>query len=219
MVSPSLGFEQHRPSRTRSVVSPRSTTSPFQSAPPQSPSVAPYSTTGGGVDNHDVWVPDRGAYVASWDRAVHVRAVYQPGPDGSLYGLVRLSEALKSSCLARLDPAADLAVLRSTCGLPVTVDPSALVSPDGRWLAAPAYIDDSPRVALVDLARVFDAPAVAATWEAVGPVTWLDAGTLVVRGENGSPMVARPGDPGVAVLIGPDLPGGDTPVEPVRRLG
>jgi hypothetical protein len=177
-----------------------------------------YSTTGGGVDTHDVWVPDRGAYVASWDRAVHVRAVYQPGPDGSLYGLARSSAALKSSCLARLDPAADLAVLRSACGLPLTVDPSALVSPDGRWLAAPAFIDDGPRVTLLDLDRVFDAPAVAATWEAVSPVTWLDAGTLVVRGENGSPMVVRPGHPGVAVLIGPDLPGGE-PVEPVRRLG
>jgi hypothetical protein len=175
-----------------------------------------YSETGGGIDHHDVWLPSNGDYSPSWDKTSHVITVYQPAPDGSLLGIVRTSQGSKDVCLAKLDPAANLKAIRTACGLPLTIDPLGLVSPDGRWLGAPSLDNGQLKVALLDLSRVFDTPAVAATWDAMYPATWMDATTLVVI-SSGTPMTARIGQPELAPLTGTGLPPG-AQLEPVRRL-
>lgn len=200
----------------RTLVNDASTLAPARGAPVAYTGTAVvlgYSATGGGVDRHDVWVPTRGAYVASWERSTSVVSVYQPAPDGTLYGLVRPPGGGKSTCLAELDPAANLRATRTACGLPLTIDPLGLVSSGGFWLAAPALDEDRPRVVLIDLSLVFRAPTTVASWDAVAPVTWLGSSALVVVGDDGVPKVARLNG-GEPFPLSPE-----TPVEPVRRLG
>ena len=81
------------------VTDDKSTPAPVRGAPiayTGSAVILGYSETGGGIDHIDVWIPDNGDYVPSWDRTTHVVAVYQPAPDGTLYGLVHGPDGGKS---------------------------------------------------------------------------------------------------------------------------
>jgi hypothetical protein len=176
-----------------------------------------YSETGGGIDHHDVWLPSKGDYSPSWERTTHVVAVYQPASDGSLLGVVHGSQGAKAVCLARLDPTAGLKASRTACGLPLTIDPLGLVSPDGQWLAAPSLNAGRTQVSLVDLDRVFDTPAVTATWDADAPFAWIDAGTLVVA-SNGTPMTAVVGQSTLTPLTGAG-PAAGAKIQPIRGVG
>ncbi|HZN20346.1 MAG TPA: hypothetical protein VFB84_19465 [Micromonosporaceae bacterium] len=175
-----------------------------------------YSETGGGIDRHDVWLPANGDYSPSWDTTGRVTTVYQPAPDGSLLGLVRNGSG---ECLTKLDPAANLRPSRTACGLPLRIDPYGLVSPGARWLAAPVFADEETRFGIIDLDRVYDHPAVAATLD-VGPAGWLDATTLLVRSGDGTLMTARVGGPTVTLtpVTVPGLAPGAS-IQVVRRLG
>jgi len=146
-----------------------------------------YSETGGGIDHHDVWLPSAGDYTAGWSRSTQVETVYRPAPDGTLYGLVHASGGGKALCLARLDPAAHLKATGTACGMPLTIDPTALVSPDGRWLAAQALEPGSTlEVAMIDLAEVFDHPKlkIRAVLADSSPADWLDNRTVVISGDT-----------------------------------
>jgi hypothetical protein len=162
----------------------RSTAAPARGAPlslSDSAVVLGYTATGGGIDHYDVWLPDRGDYVPTWDKTTSVATVYGPTPDGRmLLGLLRPRNGGKGTCLAQLDPAQDLKAIAIACGLGQRGDAKASVSPDGRWLALQAARDDgSPQVAIVDLNVVFQRPAVTARWDAEGPGVWVDATTMV----------------------------------------
>jgi hypothetical protein len=140
-----------------------------------------YSETGGGWDRRDVWIPANGRYVPSWNANDKVRAVYGIAPDGrSMLGLSAGAAGSKSSCLAMLDPRADLAPTRTAC-LPVElVDHFGRVSPQGRWLAVGAFgKDGATGVAVIDLKKVFDHPAVATMWVGEMGGDWLDARTFI----------------------------------------
>ncbi|HET8680439.1 MAG TPA: hypothetical protein VFM54_00980 [Micromonosporaceae bacterium] len=223
----------HRTGTTLTVD--RSTPAPARGAPiayTGTAVVLGYSTTGGGIDQRDVWVPGNGDYSPTWDRAGHVTGVYQPAPDGSLLGLVYATPGAgsKTECLAKLDPATGLSASRTACGLPLAIDsvtqasmlaqlaPVGLVSPDGRWLAVPVLDNDRRLLALIDLGRVFDRPEPTQVWDAGPPAAWLDATTLVVMNGESTPMIARVGRPALTPLTGTGLPAGG-PVQPVRRLG
>jgi hypothetical protein len=178
-----------------------------------------YSETGGGIDHHDVWIPANGDYSASWNANPLLVAVYQPAPDGSLLGVVRPSASSKEACLARLDPSASLRETRQACGLPITIDPAGLVSPDGRWLATTALSpDEQPETALIDLNYVFDHPRVAGTWAAAGPLAWLDPSTVVLTSVDARLLLAHIGQPDLTAIFAPGDPVGRKLIA-VRRLG
>ncbi|AYF29911.1 hypothetical protein CSH63_21020 [Micromonospora tulbaghiae] len=136
-----------------------------------------------------------------WDRALggqpgpvnpDVRAVYGTRPDGRVVALVAAGRD-QHRCLALLDPARDLAPVRTGCGLKLATDGLGAVSSDGRWLLA----NGTSRTALlVDLAD----PASPVTHPA-GPV--LAAGVAWTRG-------------GVALHV--DASGGLVRVKPERVL-
>jgi len=169
-----------------------------------------YTETGGGIDNHDVWIPARGDYAPSWNKTPSVVAVYQPAPDGTLYGVANTLTGGKRSCLAVFDPLNNLQVNRTACGPAVTVDPTGLVSPDGTWLAAWSYIGYDPGTILIRLHDVFTNPAVSQSWPAGNPVAWLDSTTLVIQPPNGPLSLARVGDSTLTPITG--LPTGDVGV-------
>lgn len=154
-----------------------------------------YSSTGGGVDNYDVWLPQHGAYSPSWDRMTHVRAVYGPTPDSQwLLGLVRGPAGGKDTCLAQLDPANALRAVATACGLSHVLDSHGPVSPDGRWLALQsADANGHGQVALVDLTSVFQQTRVVATWDAETPGVWVDATGMVASGRDGRVLMFRIG--------------------------
>jgi hypothetical protein len=173
-----------------------------------------YTMTGGGLDQFDTWLPARGDYSPSWNNVTLVGAVFQPARDGSLYGIVRASSDTKARCFAQLDPANNLAATRKACSLPVTsFDTTGLISPDGRWMAK--NTGASPQVDLLDLNHVFDTPAVTATWDAVAPVAWVDATTLVLVQQNRSLSLASIG----RTDLDPITVSGQPTMEAVQPLG
>ncbi len=178
-----------------------------------------YSATGGGVDHFDTWAPSRGNYLPSWSQTSHVIAVYPPATDGSLFGLVRTAAGDQDVCLAQLNPAAELHPIRTACGLPFLISPPGLVSPDGRWLAAPSLNAASRQeVALVDLDTVFDQPKVIVTWAALRPVAWLNDASLALVADHDNAVIARTTGPGLTSVTAPSA-GPKVRVQPVRRLG
>jgi len=98
------------------------------------------------------------------------------------------------------DPLNNLQVTRTACGPQVTIDPTGLVSPDGRWLAAWSMMDTQPppecglctspgfATILVRLDTVFTNPVVSQTWTGGTGAGWLDANTLLIQ-PNGGPLV------------------------------
>jgi hypothetical protein len=189
----------------------QSTTAPARGVPiayTGSAVVLGYTETGGGIDNHDVWVPARGDYSPSWNATPSVVAVYEPAPDGTLYGVANTLFGGKRPCLAELDPLNNLNVKRTACGPDVTIDPTALVSPGGTWLAAWSYIGNSNSVGtlLIRLDDVFENPVVNQSWPAVTPIAWLDATTLVIQPHNGTLALAHVGDSTLTAISG--LPNG-----------
>jgi hypothetical protein len=178
-----------------------------------------YSMTGAGIDQHDVWIPANGDYSPSWDKTQFVIAVYQPAPDGSLLGLVQRAYGSKDACLAKLDPAANLRAVRTACGLPITLDPDGLVSPDGHWLAKSAVSPGGQlQIDLIDLHTVFDHPVVTTTWVAIAPLAWVDATTAVVTQADNAMMLAHVGQQDLTPVTGPDLPD-HYRLQPIPRLG
>jgi hypothetical protein len=173
-----------------------------------------FSMTGGGIDHHDVWVPARGDYSPSWDKTQDVVAVYQPAPDGTLYGVANVPPPGKHPCLAEFDPLNDLQVTRTACGPQVTIDPTGLVSPDGRWLAAWFLLDTQPSpecptcsslgmaTVLVRLDTVFTDPVVSQAWTAGTAAGWLNANTLLIQPDSGPLVLAHVGDPTLTPISG-----------------
>jgi hypothetical protein len=151
-----------------------------------------YTETGGGIDHHDVWIPDQGDYVPTWDQAEHVRALYRPSPDGEHFlGLVddpAQARGEERVCLAELDPRDGLRAGRTACGVALAFDRFSDIDPDGRRLAVFMIEQDGDRViGLVDLSTVFTTP----TFDAVlsGPsatdAAFEDATHLLVANEGG----------------------------------
>jgi hypothetical protein len=151
-----------------------------------------YTETGGGIDHHDVWIPDQGDYVPTWDQAEHVRVLYRPSPDGEHFlGLVddpAQARGEERVCLAELDPRDGLRAGRTACGVALAFDRFSDIDPDGRRLAVFMIEQDGDRViGLVDLSTVFTTP----TFDAVlsGPsatdAAFEDATHLLVANEGG----------------------------------
>src|SRR5262249_47531151 len=98
------------------------------------------------------------------------------GPGRHTVGVANVPPPGKHPCLAVFDPLNNLQVTRTTCGPQVTIDPTGLVSPDGRWLAAWSMMDTQPppecglctspgfATILVRLDTVFTNPVVSQTW-------------------------------------------------------
>jgi hypothetical protein len=135
------------------------------------------ATVLGAADKFDLWVPERGNYVPSWNVITGVVAVYGPLPGGRLVlGLVHPHPQAQNVCLAELDPLDNLHVTRTACDVPLRGGPDGVISPDGHWFVAPETDGDQ---ALIDLTRVFDPPAVTSSLRADRPGVWVDANTLI----------------------------------------
>jgi hypothetical protein len=149
-----------------------------------------YSETGGGWDRRDVWVPAYGRYTPSWNANTKVLAVYGIAPDGrSLLGLTARPGETKRGCLALLDPKRDLAPVRTACLPADPVDFYGRVSPQGRWLAVGAFDRNGEIcIAVIDLKKVFEHPAVATIWAAQPGGDWIDARTFLVQGPEPARM-------------------------------
>ncbi|WP_231921225.1 hypothetical protein [Micromonospora auratinigra] len=137
--------------------------------------------------------PGRGGF-RLWDRSAggqpgkvrpEVLDVYGTLPDGRVVGEISTGTP-RRACLALLDPARDLAPVRTGCGLQLATDSPAGVSPDGRWL----LVNGRTAALLVDL-RALDAtvtahpagPALAAgaVWTSAGVALYRDAAGRLVR--------------------------------------
>lgn len=174
-----------------------------------------YPTTGGGFDNFDVWVPQRGRYTPTWDRAqaTGIVAVFGATADDRwLVGNVLASpgSGSKDTCLARLDPLDQLRVVARACGLPEAREWGS-VSPDGHWLAYQSADQAAGRAqaTVVDLTTVFQQPRIAAAWPLAVPGVWTGPDTMVAQGADERfrrYLTGRPGSEEVAVVGMP--PGG-----------
>jgi hypothetical protein len=148
-----------------------------------------YSETGGGIDHIDVWIPQQGPYVPTWDRvqAEGVINVFGPASDGHFaLGLVFAAPGSgdKRTCLAQLDPTGVLRVVARQCALPA-VGEWGSVSPDGKLLAYESSAQGSSlQTVVVDPGTVFDRPAVLATWSFGARGAWV-ADTMVAQADNG----------------------------------
>jgi hypothetical protein len=143
-----------------------------------------YTATGGGVDQWDVWVPQRGAYTPSWDTvtANGVVSVFGATADGRYAIGVALSSpgsGSKNSCLARFDPMNTMRVVARACDVPEPRD-WASISPDGHWMA---YNSSGPggatQTTVVDLTTVFQHQQPAATWPNAFGGVWTAPDTFV----------------------------------------
>jgi hypothetical protein len=174
-----------------------------------------YTETGGSLDHIDTWIPSHGDYSPSWDTTLVIQAIYQPGPDGTLYGLVQANSATGGGlCLAQLDPTHNLAATRKACGL--TLGMTAVISPDLRWMAKTGFTQQGrPNVELVDLNRSPDTPAVTATWNEYAPVTWIDATALVLLDQNFGLSLAHIGH----TALTPITVAGQSTIRAVESIG
>jgi hypothetical protein len=165
-----------------------------------------YSETGGGIDHWDIWNPGRGDYVPSWNATRHVHVVYGPTADGSgYYGLVDDENPGGGLCLAELNPDEHLDPVRTACGMRVTSERFAELSPDGARLAM--YVFDSTgneAIGVVDLATVLTTPTFTTVWSGRQGFAWEDATTMLAApiegglvryrvGASSSEAVTRPG--------------------------
>jgi hypothetical protein len=80
-------------------------------------------------------------------------------------------------CLALLDPARDLAPVRTGCGPTLSADGRGGVSADGRWLLVNGRTGGGDRALLVDLDRLGPTPTTRPAGPPVhGPVAWTPEG-------------------------------------------
>jgi len=176
---------------TGTVVSDASTPAPERGDPlafAGSAVLIGYSSTGGGIDNFDVWVPQQGRYTPSWDQAQAngIISIYGATADGRwLLGMALAAPGSggKDSCLARIDPLNRLRVVARACGLPAPGEWGE-VSPDGHWLAYQSLegTDGRWRTTLVDLTTAFGQPKVAGAWPLEYPGMWTGPDTMVTQG-------------------------------------
>lgn len=164
-----------------------------------------YSATGGGIDHHDFWSPERGDYVPTWDAAAHVRLIYGPAPDGEHFlGLVAdpaSSGGTTRLCLAEFDPGDGLSTSRTACGLAFALDRFHDVDPDGRRLAVIVADESGERaLGLVDLTTVFRTPAFDAVLAGPAQTAAFEdaAHLLVVDTDGGLRRFAAPFDTATA---------------------
>jgi hypothetical protein len=163
--------------------------------------------TGGGYDRYDVWLPDRGPYVPSWDRTTaNVAWVFNPAPDGhSFLGLTLPPGGGKSSCLAQLDPANYLKPIRTACGLNLADSLPAELSADRRYLCANTLVNGSLTPMIFDLGTVFQQPR--AIQRCAAPGYWLDA-TSIVAMAGGQVIRIHVGNDVVEQVEVPGIPAG-----------
>lgn len=145
-----------------------------------------YSETGGGVDQWDVWVPQRGPYTPSWDtvKANGVSTVFGATADGRYaigIALASPGSGSKDTCLARFDPMNAMRLVSTACGIPGPGD-WASFSPDGHWMAYnSAGTGGATQTTVVDLTTVFQQQHAGATWpDATGGV-WTGPDTFVAQ--------------------------------------
>lgn len=174
-----------------------------------------YSSTGGGYDNFDVWVPQQGRYTATWDRAQAngIVGIFGATADGRwLIGNVLAAPGSggKSSCLGRIDPLNNLRVVARACGLPEAREWGS-VSPDGHWLGYQTINEANGRTqtTLVDLTTVFQQPNVDGSWPLEYPGSWIGPDTMITQGLDERFYRYRVGQPtGEEVAVTGMPPGG-----------
>ncbi|WP_425717309.1 hypothetical protein [Micromonospora sp. DT233] len=143
-----------------------------------------------------------------------VLAVHGTLPDGRAVGVVTAGTP-RRPCLALLDPARNLAVTRTGCGLTVADGPGA-VSADGRWLLVNGRVGSAKAAGalLVDLATLDRTPVAYPVGPALtGAVTWTATGTGWYVDGRGSLLRVRPdrvlaGEPADATAVPGVAPGG-----------
>ncbi|MCZ7473073.1 MULTISPECIES: hypothetical protein [unclassified Micromonospora] len=132
-----------------------------------------------------------------WNRALggqpgpvnpDVRTVYGTRPDGRVVGLVAAGRD-EEHCLALLDPARDLAPVRTGCGLKLATDGLGAVSFDGRWLLANGTSRTALLVDLRDPASPVTHPAGPLL---AGGVSWTRAGVALHVDATGGLVRVKP---------------------------
>ncbi|MEU9505197.1 hypothetical protein AB0D32_02805 [Micromonospora sp. NPDC048170] len=166
-----------------------------------------------GRPGHALWRPVAGPPRAAGDLAQHI---YGTRPDGLAVALVSAGTP-RRPCVALLDPARDLAPVRTGCGPTLDGDGPGAVSADGRWLLANGKVGREDRALLVDLDRLAPDPATRPAGPPVaGPVAWTPQGTAYYSDTAGALVrveVSRVLD-GEAAAPAPvnGLPAGERPV-------
>ncbi|MEH0973584.1 hypothetical protein V6U77_20890 [Micromonospora sp. CPCC 205546] len=123
---------------------------------------------------HALWRPAAGPPHGAGDAALHVHGTR---PDGLVVALVSAGTP-RRPCVALLDPARNLAPVRTGCGPILAGDAAGAVSADGRWLLVNGKAGARDRALLVDLDRLAPAPATRPAGPPVaGPVAWTPQGT------------------------------------------
>ncbi|MGW0431471.1 hypothetical protein ACWDV4_02805 [Micromonospora sp. NPDC003197] len=174
-----------------------------------------------GVAGYDLWRPTSSEpHQAAWKtRMVGYYGVLQDGH--TVVGQVSVAGATEP-CLGLLDAARDLALVRTTCALPLNPDGRGTMSPDGRWLLVnrkPTSGTQSTALA-VDLRTAFErTPTVRPAGPPVADATvWSDAQTVVHFGEQGELVrvaldwAAAGLDGAVQRFPGPSVPSGSRPI-------
>jgi hypothetical protein len=142
-----------------------------------------------------VLIRQRGGGISVWHRSADgqpgdperdVLNVYGTLPDGRVVGEVATGTA-RRPCLALLDPARDLAPVRTGCGPELATDGAGVLSPDGRWL----LINGARRAALLVDVRALGTTGAAhpagpalvtdVAWTAAGVALHVDAAGRLVR--------------------------------------
>ncbi|SCL54069.1 hypothetical protein [Micromonospora peucetia] len=188
---------------------------------PASPDAVPVAFAGDtvlirpdpGRSGHALWRPAAGPPRGVGDRALHV---YGARPDGLVVALVSAGTP-RRPCVALLDPARDLAPVRTACGPTLNEDGPGGVSADGRWLLANGKAGREDRALLVDLDRLAPTPtARPAGPPLAGPVAWTPQGTAHYSDAAGALVrveVSRVLDGEAARSVPVNgLPAGDRPV-------
>ncbi|WP_433389678.1 hypothetical protein [Micromonospora sp. KLBMP9576] len=123
---------------------------------------------------HALWRPALGPPRDADDQALHV---YGTRPDGLAVALVSAGTP-RRPCVALLDPARNLAPVRTGCGPRLDGNGPGGISVDGRWLLANGTAGGKHRALLVDLDRLASTPTGRPAGPPVaGPVAWTPRGT------------------------------------------
>ncbi|MEW2385362.1 hypothetical protein AB0873_25190 [Micromonospora sp. NPDC047707] len=162
---------------------------------------------------HGVWDPVTGE--TTTEAGAGARHIYGVRPDGLVVGQV-LAGTPGRPCLALLDPARALTVVRTGCGPALAGDGRGTVSPDGRWL----LVNGEATALLVDLDRMEGAPVTRPAGPPLtGPAVWTaDVAVHVVDGNRLARVDPEPVLAGQAVPTQP-LAGVPADVRPLPVAG